>query len=407
MHILLDLFGVHIAFASAIFLFFLLWLFWPRRFKSLRRGFLYSSGIVFFVGVLLALNTYWPREYKKFYLNTPVSQEVESMPLKAFADSMGFHIGMALNSELSHRDLVAREFNSVVAENDFKPGELLVDAANWKFDFSKADKLVDFAEANGMRMRGHTLVWGKFPGMTYPAIWGEQIASSNDKEKTLEDLMRKYIDTVMGRFKGRIATWDVVNEPMRGTELYPSPFTSAMGEEYIDLAFRLAQKTDPSCSLFLNEQIPDFDSPGAAAFLGLLKRLQNRGVPIDGVGLQCHNINRLADLNSLRRYIRAIGELGLKVEVTELDVRLLLFGHEDDPYAAQGIYFGEIARVCVEEPACEGLTFWGLTDKNNWMDSVPPFNWKSPNAPNLFDEEMNRKPAYSGVWSALSEASSN
>ncbi len=407
MRILLDLFGVHIAFASVILLLFLLWLFWPRRFKAIRKTLIRSSGIILLVGVFLALKTYWPYEYERSYLSTPVSQEVESTPLKAFADSIGFHIGMAINSQSSQKDLIAREFNSVVAENDFKPGRLLIDPANWKFDFSKADQLLDFAEANGMRMRGHTLIWGKFPGRTYPGIWGKQIAESSDKEKTLEELMSRYIDKVMGHFKGRVATWDVVNEPMGGTSLYPSPFTKAMGEEYIDLAFKLARKTDPDATLFLNEQIPDFDGPGAKAFLELLGRLKERNVPIDGVGLQCHNVKRLTDLDGLRRYIRAIGELSLKVEITELDMRLLLFGGEDDPYAAQGNHFEEITKICIEEPACEGLTFWGLSDKNNWMDSVPPFKWKSPNAPNLFDEEMNRKPAYFGVWNALKEASSN
>lgn len=407
MKILLDLFGVHIAFVSVILLLFLMWLFWPRRFRAIRKTFIRASGLVLLVGVLLALKTYWPYDYEKSYLNTPVAQEVKSTPLKAFADSIGFHIGIATSSQSEHKDLIAKEFNSLVAENDFKPGKLLVDAANWKFDFTKADQLLDFAEANGMRMRGHTLVWGKFPGMTYPGIWGKLIAESADKEKTLEDLMSRYIDTVMGHFKGRVSTWDVVNEPMGGTELYPSPFTKAMGEAYIDLAFKLARKADPDATLFLNEQIPDFNAPGGKALLELLERLKERNVPIDGVGLQCHNIKRLADLDGLRRYIRAIGELGLKVEITELDIRLLLLGGEDDPYAAQGNYFGEIAKICLVEPACEGLTFWGLSDKNNWMDSVPPFKWKSPNAPNIFDDEMNRKPAYLGVWNALKEVSSN
>jgi len=132
-----------------------------------------------------------------------------------------------------------------------------------------------------------------------------------------------------------------------------------------------------------------------------LKRLIDRGVPIHGVGLQSHHINRIHDTDALRRYIRSIGQLGLKVEITELDVRLRLFGMEKDPYQAQGDQFKNIVEACLDDPACGGVTMWGLTDGKNWMDSVPPFKWKSPNAPNIFDEDMNRKPAYVGIGEAL------
>ena len=96
--------------------------------------------------------------------------------------------------------------------------------------------------------------------------------------------------------------------------------------------------------------------------------------------------------------------MGLKVEITELDIRLLLFGDESDPYRAQGDQFRKIVEICLSEPACEGVTLWGLTDGANWMDAIPPFNWKSPNAPNIFDEDMHWKPAYVGIWEALKDA---
>ena len=137
--------------------------------------------------------------------------------------------------------------------------------------------------------------------------------------------------------------------------------------------------------------------------MALLKGLVNRGVPIDGVGLQSHHINRVHDIDALKRYIRSIGQLGLKVEITELDVRLRLFGKEKDPYQAQGDQFRKIVEVCLDDPACDGVTLWGLTDGANWMDSVPPFKWKSPNAPNVFDEYMRKKPAYFGIKEALKQ----
>tara|TARA_R110002049_G_scaffold308910_2_gene514844 strand:- start:20137 stop:21351 length:1215 start_codon:yes stop_codon:yes gene_type:complete len=403
MGIVFDLFGVHIAFVSIILILFLAWLFWPRKFKKVRKMLIRSAGVVLLVGVLLAAKTYWPYSFDKNYLKTSVSEEIASTPLKNLADSIDFHIGVAIGPASDFKT-ISREFNSVVGENDFKPGKLLVDAENWKFDFSKADKLVAFAEANNMRMRGHTLIWGKFPGMTYPAAWGKMISESSDKKKTMEDIMSRYIQEVLSHFKGKVPTWDVVNEPMHGTNLYSSIFTETLGEEYLDLAFKMARKADPEISLFLNEQINDYDGPSGKAFLELLKRLIDRKVPIDGVGLQCHHLKNTHDIDALKRYMRSIAELGLKVEITELDVRLLLFKDSDDPYAAQGKQFEEITKLCIDEPACNGLTLWGLTDGANWMDAVAPFKWKSPNAPNIYDEEMNRKPAYLGIWNALKNA---
>ena len=120
-----------------------------------------------------------------------------------------------------------------------------------------------------------------------------------------------------------------------------------MGEAYIDLAFNLAHQVDQDCSLFLNEQIHDYDGLSGKAFLKLLERLVKRNVPIHVVGLQSHHINKMHDLDGLKRYIRAIGKLGLKVEITELDIRLLLLDDADDPYEAQGTQFGEIVKYAL------------------------------------------------------------
>ena len=241
--------------------------------------------------------------------------------------------------------------------------------------------------------------------MTHPTEWIAQVEEATDKKEAMKTIMAKYINTVMEHYKGKIPTWDVVNEPMGGENLFPSLFTKTLGEEYIDLAFETAHEADPDCSLFLNEQISHYDSPQAKAFLKLLERLIERNVPIDGVGLQTHHINEIHELNGLKKYIRAIGSLGLTVEITELDIRLLLFKKEEDPYHSQGKQFKEIVNICLEDPNCKGVTFWGLTDGANWMDAVPPFSWKSPNGPNIFDEAMRRKPAYLGAWEALLSAS--
>ena len=399
-----QLFDVHIIAISIILILLISWFVWPRRYVKTRKIIIWLSGLVTFGGIALAAYTYWPRQYHKAYLNTSVPAEIKSTPLRVLADSINFHIGVAMSPGTVYESLIAQQFNSIVAENHFKPGKLLKNADQWEFDFSRADELIEFSNSNGLRLRGHTLIWGKYAGMTYPKEWIGQIKNASNKEEKMEELITQYINTVMGHFKGQVPTWDVVNEPMGGAQLFPSIFTQALGEKYIDLAFNLAHHADPDCALFLNEQIVNYSGPQGKAFLDLLKRLIDRNVPIHGVGLQTHHINQIHQLEDLREYISAIGALGLKVEITELDIRLLLFGAEDDPYKAQGAQFKEIVKLCLDEPACQGVTLWGLTDAANWMDGVPPFKWKSPNNPNIYDEEMEMKPAYIGIWKALNEA---
>jgi endo-1,4-beta-xylanase len=406
MNIVWQLFGTQIVFLSIVILLMFLWIICPRRYKNSRRRILQLNGIIILLGLICALYTYWPKTYEKQYLSSVLSKEIEVTPLRALADSLDFYIGMATSSESPYLDKIATEFNSIVAENEFKPNELIVDPINWEFDFSKADRLINYAQSKNIRVRGHTLIWGKFPGRTYPADWKVMVNEADIHSLAMKEIMERYINVVMGHFKGKVSSWDVVNEPMGGALLYPNVFSKSLGEKYIDFAFHTAYKVDPDCKLYLNEAIVDYNGPSGKAFLSLLQRLIDRGVPIHGVGLQTHNLFKLHNTEDLKQYIDRIEMMGLEVEITELDIRLLLFKKEDDPYDAQGRQYRKIVEICTLSPACKGVTLWGMSDKNNWMDAVPPFSWKSPNAPNIYDEEMNRKPAYFGIWQTLKTGNS-
>jgi len=405
MKMIWQLFGIHITLLLSILSLFIVWLIIPKKLKKVRLYTLLACCILLISSILLGIKTYWPKAYDKVYLDQEIPTTISEVPLKALADSLGFHIGMAINPAYSDYEYIASEFNSVTAENHFKSGKLLKHAESWEFDFSIADSLLDYAMANKLRMRGHALIWGKFPGMTYPKVWTSIVKNSTDPKAEMKKIIKKYITAVMSRYKGRVTNWDVVNEPMGGAGLFPSIFTETMGEYYIDYSFQIAHEIDPDCELILNEAIGDYDGPQGKAFLKLLKGLVDRGVPIDGVGLQTHHINKIHDITALKKFIREIGKLGLTVEITELDIRLLLFDGFNDPYQAQGDQYYEIVKACLEDPACNGVTMWGLSDKVNWMDKVPPFQWKSPNAPNILDEDMKIKPAYIGIWKALQESS--
>lgn len=343
-----------------------------------------------------------PVEYPRNYLQDPAP---EPGSLAKIAREKGFYIGAAVNKAENpeYRKLVPLEFNSVTPENYTKWRQLLVNDEIGKYDFSKADAIIDYAVENGVRVRGHTLIWGKFSGRTYPRALDDRISEASDPPAELRSIMQEHIQTVMTHFKDRITVWDVVNEPlsMEGVYLDKNLFLNTLGRSYIAESFRMARAADPSAQLFINEQFGNYTGELVELFFDLLEWLIEENVPIDGVGIQAHNIFKTHKLDEFRQFVQRVANLGLLVEVTEFDARIRLFGEEPDPYQAQGDYMAEYARICIENPACIGFTVWGLSDASTWFDWVPPFNKMVPNDPLLFDMNLRPKPAYAQIREAL------
>jgi len=325
MGILWDLFGVHIVLISIILLLLVAWLIWPRKQRVIRNWLIRSCGIILTISILCAVVSYWPKSYDKTYLDQIPAYFDENVTLSQLADSIDFYIGIAVTNDSLSNKYVPIEFNSITAENHFKPNRLLKNASKWIYDFSVADSIADIAFRNNIRLRGHTLIWGKFPGRTYPSHWGELINNAEQKDEAAKAIIKKHIETVVGRYKGRISSWDVVNEPMAANGLYQSIFTRALGENYIDYSFNIAHEVDPACKLFLNEAIVDYNGPIGREFLKLLERLIDRDVPIYGVGLQTHHIFKKHDVDELKSFMKEIADLGLKIEITELDMSISHF----------------------------------------------------------------------------------
>jgi endo-1,4-beta-xylanase len=297
MKMIWELFGIHITFVISILLILIVWLAWPKRQRQIKRTLLIILGVVFLTALITGVVAYWPHQFEKTYLSENREHgDLEDYSLSHLADSLDFYIGMAVKPDSLYQHWVPGEFNSVTAENHFKPGLLLKNAEAWEFDYSVADELLKQAKKYGMRMRGHTLIWGKFPGRTHPVAWIKMAEQAEDPEAAMTEIITRYITEVMTHFKGEVTTWDVVNEPMGGAILYENVFTRTLGEAYIDLAFHTAHAIDPSCELILNEAIGDYDGPSGQAFLELLKRLKERDVPVHGVGLQTHHINAIHDV---------------------------------------------------------------------------------------------------------------
>jgi endo-1,4-beta-xylanase len=256
-----------------------------------------------------------------------------------------------------------------------------------KFDFGKADKIVDFARAHGQRVRGHTLVWhNQSPG------W---LAAGHYDRKQLIAVLHEHIAKVVGHYRGRIAEWDVVNEAIADDgSLRHSIWRDVIGVQYIAMAFRFAHEADPGARLVYNDY--GIEAPGRKADIVylLVKALKDRGVPIDAVGFQTHVDTR--PIPGFAKNLARFAALGVDVELTEVDVRLR-DGHGEAALRDQAEAYRRIVRSCRAVPRCREIVFWGLDDANSWIpDAYPHFGDAT-----LLDRDLHAKPAFGAVREAL------
>jgi endo-1,4-beta-xylanase len=341
---------------------------------------------------------------KKLKLSTMPETPAEKPSLRDAALKKGIHLGAAVQYEQTpaYKQALYENFTSVTPENDLKWGSIRKKLSE-KYDFSRADRIVDEALSNGMRVRGHALIWGKYPGLGFPSDLTHILDNSEHPKAELHNILEEHIFTVMGHYKKRISDWDVINEPFElfGTRIDKNVYYQVLGLDYIPLGFSLARQASPSGRLFLNENIFHYNGRRAKDLLKLVRDLRDKNVPFDAVGLQSHIITNLPSIKELKNYLNQLAELGVEIEVNELDASIGLFRNYRDPYKAQGELFRAIIETCLECPACKGVSFWGVDDRDNWMDVIPTLIPFKPNSPLLFDQEMRPKPAYYEVLKAL------
>jgi endo-1,4-beta-xylanase len=327
------------------------------------------------------------------------------------ARQVGVFVGAAIASpELpAEQATIPREFNSITAENAMKWGELAPTVGS--YDFGDADAIAGFAASMGVRLRGHALLWGR---MQLPGDLEDTVEEATDPAAKLRKLIDEHLSTVVPRYRDVVAVWDVVNEPLSQftADLDPNVFARTLGEAYIDEAFHRAHELDPDAQLFLNEF---FDFYGletpfrqkAQGFLDLVERLLDRGVPVHGVGVQAHfngfvpGLIPLPTRAEFEGFLRSLADLGVAVELTELDVSINYFQGDPDPLARQAEFYGEVVAACMAVPSCRAVTTWGITDSRTWLDRFPPFSILAPHEPLLFDASLEPKPAYSAVRDAV------
>ncbi len=292
-------------------------------------------------------------------------------------------------------ELLRAQFTQITPGNALKLATIRPERDVW--DFDDGDVLVDFADRHGFAMRGHTLVWGQSGGNGMPP-WMRSLPSEE-----LLAAMNESIATVVGRYRGRIARWDVVNEPLVtvGSELDPNPyFVAAGGAGYIEQALRSADAADPDAELWINEVGTEYLPAKADALVALVTDLKSRGVPLDGVGLQTH---LLVDVpiaaGTVGDLVRRLRALDLEVAITEMDVPT---GPTRD-LAAQASIYRSVVGECAAA-GCTEVTTWGASDRSTWLDresarrAIPSLSaFGLPSRPLLFDEQLQPKPAYEAL----------
>lgn len=342
------------------------------------------------------------------WLRRPTTSALQSTPLeivqpeadatlKGYAAQHGLLVGAAVDidallDEEEYRAVLAREYNMLSPENAVKLRELSPEPGI--YDFTGSDAVVDFALANGMKIRATPLIWHMgLPG------WLEDVTLSHDEAV---ELLRRHILTLVGRYRGQIYSWDVVNEgvDVDGNGLrQESLWMKSIGPEYIPMAFRLAREADPNALLFYADYNAEDLGKKSETVYELVKGWLANGVPIDGVAMQMHlKLDDLPDMDDVAANIKRLNDLGLQVHFSELDVRVQnAEGTMEERLNMQARVYQQIYRLCLMAENCTGITTWGFTDRYSWIQG----HTGNPDAPLLFDTDFKPKPAYFAVIDAL------
>lgn len=345
-------------------------------------------------------------------LDTAVAAET---PLKALAARSGRYFGTSsslvpLLTDAPYADLVTRHCSVLAPENEFK-WSVVRPTPSQPYNFLLADQAVAFAERNRMAVRGSCFTWNN----SNP--WWFDVPAFFNPGNALR-LLEEHITTVMTRYRGRVRSWDVVNEAITGKGYLPNPWVKALGPRYIDNAFTIAHRADPKAQLLINEYNLEYSNGFSLdrqrVMLRVLDDLLSRDVPVHGLGVQAHLTHAAMkgqfDAKQHLRFLRSVAAMGLQIVITELDVSDKDLptdrGARDRGVAdAHGRYLDCVLQV----PQVEGIISWGLSDKHSWIRDNPDtarFDRADgeEQRPLPFDDQMRPKAAYGAVAASLGRA---
>ena len=312
--------------------------------------------------------------------------------LKTLAEAKGRYIGTAIDAtyflDRKYFNILPLEFNLVTPEYVLKFDS--TEPQRNDFNFKEGDIIVDFAKSHHMKIRGHTLVW-------YAALPSWLTGAKYSKDE-LEEIMRNHIKAVVEHYKGKVYSWDVVNEAFESDGSYRhNIWYDTIGPQYIEMAFKWAHEFDPNALLFYNDYDCETMNRKSDAIYQLIKELKSKGVPIDGMGFQSHfDIN--SNLKDMDLNIKRFATLDLETDFTELDVSIVQNPgmSKREKLDKQADIYRNVVNDCLDNPSCKMIVLWGFTDAHTWKRKLD-----KDDAPAIFDKQYNPKPAYYKIIKAL------
>ncbi|MEV0895259.1 endo-1,4-beta-xylanase [Actinoplanes sp. NPDC049802] len=294
--------------------------------------------------------------------------------LGASAEAKGRYFGAAIAAsklgDSTYTKILKTEFTSVTAENEMKWDA--TEPSRGTFNYTNGDRILNQAQTNGQKVRGHALAWhSQMPG------WAQALSGS-----TLRSAMLNHITQVATHYKGKIHSWDVVNEAFAdGTSgARRDSSLQRTGNDWIEAAFKAARAADPAAKLCYNDYNTDGVNAKSTAVYNMVRDFKSRGVPIDCVGFQSHLTNSAP--GDYQANLQRFADLGVDVQITELDIS----------GSTQATAYAAVTKACLAVSRCTGITVWGIRDSDSWRTGANPL---------LFDSSGNKKAAYTAVLNAL------
>lgn len=321
------------------------------------------------------------------------SSKATEPTLRNLGAQHSIHIGVsidmdALETDKDYRALVSREFSMITPENIMKFDE--IHPQRDQYNFEQADALMAFAKEHGLAVHGHVLVWHQ----QLP----DWLTTGNFDRAALTSILRDHIHTLVGRYRGQIAIWDVASEVIGEDGKQIETFWSrGIGPDYLELAFKWAREADPEAQFVYNDYGAEALGAKSDGVFRLVTALKANGAPIDGVGLQMHvTLDDAPALKDVTGNIKRLDKEGLDVHVSEMDVAI------QKPVtrrklAKQALIYAGMLRSCLAEANCKSFTVWGASDQYSWISEHFP----GLDAALLFDKKFRPKPAYRALQDVL------
>jgi endo-1,4-beta-xylanase len=327
-------------------------------------------------------------------------------PLREVAAQKRLLVGTAVsNAQLQRPEftaLLAEQCSILVSENDMK--WRATQPEKDRFEFARADAFMEFADAHQISARGHNLCWHE-----YNPDWLEATATKENADA----LLKTHIQTVVARYRGRVHSWDVVNEAIKPADknhhdMVNSVWLKTLGEDYLAIAFRAAAEADPGALLTYNDYDLERDTneqeKKREAVLALLRRLRKKGVPLHAIGIQSHlhaNSNP-GTWNGLNKFLREIERLNLQAYLTELDVddrELPSDISERDRLVAE--LYRNLLDNALRHNCVKAVLTWGFSDRGTWLNGFHPRKDQAPQRPLPYDADLHPKPAFYSIRDSI------